>query len=264
MDIEADYCLIESTYGDRLHDRTRVRNDQIEDVIEETVRMSGTLLIPAFAMERTQQILYTINELVENKRIPQVPVFIDSPLAIKLTSVYKWYDEYFADNAWDYVPNDEALFSFPGLQMAYTPEESKMINDVPAPKIIIAGSGMSQGGRILHHERRYLSDPRNAILFVGYQAEGSLGRKIMEGAQEVEIFHELIPVKCKIYSIDSYSAHADQEGLMEWIKPMRKTVKKVFVVQGDESAAQTLAGKLRDELALDTIVPKEGDQFELE
>lgn len=260
---EVDYCIMESTYGDRLHDRSKRREDVIEDVIEETVSKKGVLMIPSFAMERAQELLYTINELVENNRIPPVPIYIDSPLAIRLTAVYKWYEEYFSEDAWKLVPNDAAIFSFPGLYMAFTPEESRQINDAPAPKIIIAGSGMSQGGRILHHEKRYLPDPRNTILFVGYQGEGSLGRAILEGAKTVRIFNEEIPVRAKVTSIDSYSAHADQKGLMQWVYPMRTTLKKVFVVQGDAKASATFAGKLRDEYALDTVVPQDNETFEL-
>ncbi|MFH1188232.1 MAG: MBL fold metallo-hydrolase [bacterium] len=263
LDIPADYCLIESTYGDRLHDNNGNREEQVEDIIEETVSSGGTLMIPSFAMERTQQLLYTINELVENNRIPRIPVFIDSPLAIRLTAVYKWYEDYFSEDAWKYVPHDESLFSFPGLQMAFTQEESKMINGVPSPKIIIAGSGMSQGGRILHHERRYLADPKSTILIVGYQADNSLGRRILDGEKYVEIFGEGIEIRCRVRSIDSYSAHADQNGLMHWIHPMRQTLQKVFVVQGDGTASKALQMKLRDDMALDAIIPTAHQSIEL-
>lgn len=262
-DIPADYCLIESAYGDRLHKIGADRSGEIEDIIEDTAHRKGVLLIPSFAMERAQELLYTINELVENERVPKVPIYIDSPLAIRLTALYKWYEDYFQADAWKYVPNDKSLFNFPGLHISLTREQSQAIKEAPSPKIIMAGSGMSQGGRIVFHEKIYLPDAKNTILFAGYQAEGSLGRKILEGAKEVEIMGQKVAVNASVVSIDSYSAHADQKGLMEWIYPMRHTLKKVFVVQGEKSSSATLAGKLRDEFALDAMVPEPNFEFEL-
>jgi metallo-beta-lactamase family protein len=255
---EADYALIESTYGGRLHEGLEIRKDILEDVIEETVKAGGTLMIPAFAMERTQELLFELNELVENGRIPKVPIFIDSPLAIKLTSVYKKYSQnpnYFDREAISLFQKGDAIFNFPGLKLALTTEQSKEINDVAAPKIIIAGAGMSQGGRILHHERRYLSDPKSAILFISYQVNGSLGRRILEGAKTVKIFAEEIPVKCRIKVISGYSAHADQNRLLDWLRPMRLSLKKVFLVQGEEDQMIPLAQKIRDELAVEAAIP---------
>ena len=148
------------------------------------------------------------------------------------------------------------ILNFPGLRLTLTTEQSKEINNVPAPKIILAGSGMSHGGRILHHESRYLSDPKSTILFVGYQARGSLGERMRNGAKSVRIFGEEIPVRCRVREISAYSAHADQRQLLDWIKPMRMSLKKVFVVQGEEEASNVLAGKIRDEYAVDAIVPE--------
>lgn len=265
MDIinEADYCLIESAYGDRLHEEPERRKDLLEDAIEDTIRNGGVLLIPAFAMERTQELLYELNELIENNRIPRAPVFIDSPLAIKLTKIYQKYQKYFSPEAKQLISQGDRLFQFPGLKMTLTTEESKAINDIPAPKVIIAGSGMSHGGRILHHERRYLSDPKSAILFIGWQSKGSLGREILDGAKEVKIFGETIPVNCRVKDISSYSAHADQAALLKWLKPMRQTLKKVFVVQGEEEASLALAQKIKDEIAVEAAVPSLGDKFVL-
>lgn len=252
----ADYCLIESAYGDRLHPKEEEEEDTLEDVIEDTVKAGGALLIPAFAMERTQKLLFEINELVEGNRIPKIPIFLDSPLAIKLTAVYKWHENYFNKEAKRLMAKEnDALFSFPGLKLAFTTEESKAINDVSPPKIIIAGSGMSQGGRILHHERRYLSDSKSTILFVGFQVEGSLGRRIEDGMKSVKIFDEEVEVKCRVKSLSSYSAHADQKKLLEWLSPGRKFLKKVFVVQGEQTASEVLATKIKDELAIEAQVP---------
>jgi len=261
-----DYALVESVYGSRIHEEVAERKDLLEDLIEETVKNGGTLMIPAFALERTQELLYELNELVENGRIPQVPVFIDSPLAIKLTAVYQKYfgdQNYFSGESIYLAKSGDSIFNFPGLKMALTTEQSKEINNVPPPKIIVAGAGMSQGGRILHHERRYLPDAKSAILFIGYQAVGSLGRAILDGAKSVRIFGEEVPVRCKIKAIGGYSAHADQLQLLKWVSAMRLHVKKVFVVQGEEDEARPLAQKIRDELAVEAEVPSPNESVVL-
>lgn len=262
----ADYVLVESAYGNRIHESTANRKDLLEDVIEETVKAGGVLMIPAFAMERTQELLFELDELIRNDRIPKVPVFIDSPLAIRLTSVYKKYSQspdYFDNEALSLFKRSDAIFNFPGLKVSLTTEQSKEINDVRPPKVIIAGSGMSEGGRILHHERRYLSDPQSAILFIGYQVKGSFGRIILDGAKSVKMFHERIPVRCKIRSIGGYSAHADQKQILEWLKPMKFGLKRAFVVQGEEEEALPLSRKIKDELAVDAEVPSTGEEFVL-
>lgn len=263
---EADYVLIESAYGGRKHEPPGKRKHLLEDVIEETVKSGGTLLIPAFAMERTQELLYELNDLVENKKIPPVSVFVDSPLAIKLTAIYTKYSKdpaYVDDEALACLENGDAIFDFPRLHLSLTTEQSKEINSVPPPKIIIAGSGMSHGGRILHHEIRYLPDPKSTILFVGYQARRSLGRKILDGAQSVKIFGEIVPVNLKVRQISGYSAHADQTLLIKWLKPAKKSIKKVFVVQGEKEESEALARRIKDELAVHAIVPTPGESVEL-
>lgn len=258
-----DYCLIESTYGNRVHEDLPKRKEILEDTIEDTVKSGGTLMIPAFAMERTQELLFELNELVENGRIPKLPIFLDSPLAIKLTAVYKKYKDYFDEETRKLVESGDSILSFPGLKMTLTTEESKSINEVPPPKVIIAGSSMSTAGRILHHEKRYLSDPKSTLLIVGYQSTGSLGRRLLDGAKTVKMFGEEIPVKCKIKAIGGYSAHADQPQLVEWLKPMRQTLKKLFVVQGEEEVSAVFAQKVKDELAIEATVPKPGSVIEI-
>lgn len=258
----ADYAIIESTYGGRIHENVESRRDHLEDAIEDVVKAGGTLMIPAFAMERTQDLLFELNQLVEDHRIPRVPVFIDSPLAIKLTTVYKKYSAdplYVDEDALAHLRRGDAIFDFPGLTFALTTEQSKAINDVKGPKIVIAGSGMSNGGRILHHERRYLSDPKSTILFIGYQAQGTLGRRILDGAQTVTIFGEEIPVHCRKRAISGYSAHADQKKLIGWIRPMKLSLKKIFLVHGEEDESNSLAVKIRDELAIDAHIPHSGE-----
>ncbi len=250
----ATYALVESPYGDRLHERSGERKEILERLIQDTVTAGGTLIMPAFAMERTQEILAELDSLIEQKRIPNIPVFLDSPLAIKLTEIYKRHSGEFKEHA---------DFSFPGLTMTLTTEESKHINDVPAPKMIIAGSGMSHGGRILHHEMRYLPDPKSTLVIVGYQAQGSLGRLLLDGAPMVKIYGEQIPVRCKIKAIGGYSAHADQAQLLTWVTPMRVTLKEVFVVQGEEKASAALAAKITDTLAVHTHIPSLGEEVSL-
>ncbi len=263
LNIPVSYCLIESAYGDRLHEDLEKREDMLEDVIEDAVKSGGVLMIPAFALERIQALLYHIDELVKDGRIPRVQVFMDSPLAIKLTSVYEKYLNYFNPEAHKMIGSGK-FFDFPGLKLTMTSEESKAIKDAPTPKVIIAGSGMSNGGRILFHEKEYLPDPKSTILFVGYQSVGSLGRQILDGAKTVRIMGEEVHVRCKVAHISGYSAHADQKKLIDWVRPMKGTLKKVFVVQGDPDASKALAVAIEDELAILTEVPSVGEEVVLE
>lgn len=263
---EADYVLVESAYGNRVHEFLDQRKELVEDAIEETVKAGGVLMVPAFAMERTQEMIFELNELIENGRIPKVPVFIDSPLAIKLTAVYQKYSEdpqYFNPEAIRLIKSGDAIFNFPGLKMTLTTEQSKEINDMPAPKVVIAGAGMSNGGRILHHEIRYLPDPKSTLLVIGYQAQGSLGRRILEGAKTVRIFGEEVPVRSKVKQVSGYSAHADQPLLLKWVEAMHGSLKKVFVVQGDLDQAPVLAQKIKDELAIAAEAPSYGESVML-
>jgi metallo-beta-lactamase family protein len=257
----ADYCVIESAYGARIHDP--VQEGIIENLIEDVNKNKGVLMIPAFAMERTQKILYEMHSLFREGRVPRVPVFLDSPLAIEVTDIYKKYKEYFNAETLKEMKDHFLLFDFPGLQKTLMTDESKAINNIPAPKVIIAGSGMSQGGRILHHEIRYLPDPKSTILFVGYQTKGSLGRRIKEGETLVKIRGEEVRVRCHVVSVESYSAHADQKQLLAWLDPMRLNLKKVFVVQGDEEGSPALVQKITDELAVHAEIPEFGKAIEL-
>lgn len=260
---DTDYALVESAYGSRLHEKVEKREEMMEDFIEEILRGGGTLLIPAFSMERTQQMLYEINNLVEKKRIPRVPIYIDSPLAIKLTTLYKKYKKYYREKIREQIKTGDDIFSFPGLETTLTHEESRQIEKRKGAKIIIAGSGMSHGGRILRHEKKYLPDAKNGILFVGYQGEESLGRKIQEKNESVIIEHKQVPVRAKIKTISGYSAHADQEGLVKWIRQMKDSVKEVFIVQGDQEAEEALAKKLREKLDVMVKIPENKETVEL-
>ncbi len=262
---DADYAVVESAYGSRIHEDRSARKLILENVIKETLSRGGTLMIPSFAMERTQELLYELNQLINHNQIPRVPIYVDSPLATNLTEVYKKYPDYFNKTAHHVIDSDDNIFNFPGLIFTKTVDESKAINNVKGPKIIIAGSGMSTGGRILHHEMRYLSDSNSAILFVGYQVQGSLGRRILDGEKEVKIFGEKIAVNCQIKAIGGYSAHADQPMLLKWIASAASggNLKKVFVVQGEEESSSILAEKAKADLKVDAIVPSQGESFAL-
>lgn len=259
----ADYCLVESTYGDRVHDDVGQRREMLLNAINETYRAGGVLMIPTFAMERTQDLLYHFHQLSDEHKLPDEPIYLDSPLAIKLTELFRKHEDAFNDKAETLVKKGEDVLTFPELKVTLTTEESKAINAVPAPKIIIAGSGMSNGGRILHHEMRYLPDPKSEIIFVGYQAEGTLGRELLGGAGEVRIFGEPIAVHCRKIDIPGYSAHADQPHLIEWLSSMKDSLKKIFVVQGDPPSSQALAAKAKGQLGVETEVPTAGESVVL-
>jgi metallo-beta-lactamase family protein len=260
---QADYVVMESTYGGEKHEPRGEVVDKLEDVIEETGRKGGTLLIPAFAMERTQVLLYHIQKLMEEKKIPEMKVFLDSPLAIRMTDVYDSFKEELDEETQEFLKTHKDLFDFPNLKKTRETEESKAIWKVDPPKIIIAGSGMSQGGRIIHHEKRYLSSEKNTVLIVGYQVEGSLGRKLLDGEKEVEIHGEKIPVRAEIKEISGYSAHADEPQLLGWLYPIRPDVKSVFLVHGELDHMEPLKENIVDNLAVSVEIPEEGQTFNL-
>ncbi|MEW5907785.1 MAG: MBL fold metallo-hydrolase [Patescibacteria group bacterium] len=262
--IDADYLIIESTYGDKTHEKIEEANLKLERIIEDNVHKQGVLMIPALSLERTQKILFEINNLVENGRIPRVSVFLDSPLAIKATEIYKKYQNYFNENAKEIILSGDELFVFPGLKNTLSSQESKKINNVPPPKIIIAGSAMSNGGRILHHEYSFLPDDKNTLLLISYQAVGSLGRFLEEGAKSVNIFGENIPVRAAVEKIQGYSAHPDINGLTDFAQNTADSLKKVFVVQGEPKTSLFFVQRLKDCLCLDAVAPKLGESFELQ
>jgi len=260
---KADYVVMESTYGNRLHEPSGERDKKLQNIIEQIIKNKSVLMMPVFSFEREQEILFEINKFIENKKIPQLPVFIDSPLAIAATRIYEKYPEYYNREAKKLIAQGDQLFKFPGLTSTKTVEQSKAINHVPPPKIIIAGSGMMTGGRIIHHAIRYLSDPNSILLFVGYQAAGSLGRRIFDGARSVRIKGQVINVNCKVKGLGAYSSHADQNDLITWLDSIKQKPKSVFVVHGEEAAALALRQRIRDDLDLDAQAPFLGDKIEL-
>ena len=221
-------------------------------------------MIPTFSLERSQELLFEINNLIEHNRIPLVPVFLDSPLAIKLTKVFKSFYKYFNDNVKKAVESGDDAFVFPGLRATLEAEESKMILKTPNPKIVIAGSGMSSGGRIVHHEKNYLPDPNNTLLLIGYQSFGTMGRAIEEGARKVRIAGEEVPVNAVVANIEGYSGHKDSNNLLEFVQDSAETLKEVFVVMGEPKSSMFLAQKIRDGLGITATTPLAGEFTEIE
>ncbi|HMO78977.1 MAG TPA: MBL fold metallo-hydrolase [Candidatus Paceibacterota bacterium] len=258
---DADYLIMESVYGDRNHDQKEQRKEKLKEILQKIIDRKGTLLIPVFSLEKTQVILHEMNDLVEGKQITSVPVFFDSPLGIRLTEIYQKQYKNFNEKVQARIMSGDDIFDFPKLTKTYTKEESQLIRKTPGPKIIIASSGMSTGGRILYHEKEYLPDPKNAILFIGYQVPGSIGRAIEEGIGQVKIENQIVPIKAQIYTVSGYSSHKDSDNLVDFVSNTAKRVKKVFVVMGEPKSAMFLAQKLRDNLDVDAIHPREGDSF---
>ncbi len=256
---KADVVVCESTYGDRLHEPAIARSSKLKAAIEDAVARGGTMMIPAFSLERTQEILYEINWLVEECQcLPKVPIYLDSPLAIKATEVFKEYTSYYDETAKEMKSVDNDLFDFPGLEVTLLSQESRKINSVPSPKIIIAGGGMMSGGRILHHLLRYLSDPKSTLLIVSYQAEGTLGRKIQDGAKTVFIFGNKVEVKCKVMRLGSYSAHGDRDKVLKWLGSGPQKPKHVYVTHGDPAAQDAFVECIESELGIAATAPEFG------
>jgi metallo-beta-lactamase family protein len=257
---DADYLIMESVYGDRNHESKEHRRTKLEDVIEDVILKKGVLMIPSFSLEKTQVILYEINELIEEGRVQSVPVYIDSPLAIKITEIYKRYPVDFNPKTQGLIRKGDDIFNFPKLHFTETSEESKGILHTPNPKIIIAGSGMSNGGRIMHHELNYLPHPEHTLLLAGYQAVNTIGRHIRDGAKSVSIYGQQVPVRARIEHIDGYSSHKDSDNLFAFVENTADSVKGVFVAMGEPKSAMFLVQRLRDYLGVEAYAPKEGDQ----
>ncbi len=256
---EADYVLIESTYGDRVHNDTKDIKTAIGEVINTTVSRGGKIIVPSFALERSQDLLYYINELLYERTIKPIKIFLDSPMANKITKVFQDHPELYDEEMTELVHSQNSPFKIANLKMAKTTDESKGILNVTEPFIVIAGSGMCTGGRIKHHLKNYISEPKNTIMFVGYQAIGTLGRQIVDGEKEVRILGEKRIVRANIVKISGFSAHADKNELLNWLKHLKKTPKKVFVVHGEESSSESFAKFVRKEMGCDVIVPSYRD-----
>lgn len=264
---DADYLLIESTYGDRSHGPRPDYVKNLTEITKRTFRRGGNLVIPSFAVGRTQEMLYFFRQIKEQKLIPDFPdfeVYVDSPLAVRATNVFNEHtSDCFDEEATALIAKGINPIAFRGLKLAITPEESKEINFIDHPKVILSASGMCDAGRIKHHLKHNLWRRDSTILFVGYQAEGTLGRRLIEGAKKVTIFGEEIAVQAEICSLPGVSGHADREGLLAWAGAFEKPPKKTFVVHGDDAVVQPFADLLHEKLDFDTYAPYSGTVWDL-
>lgn len=259
-----NYLIMESVYGNRNHGHRDDRVDILKSTIKNIINKKGVLMIPAFSIERTQELIFVFNQMVEHKEIPLIPVFLDSPLGINITKVYQKYEKEFNENIESIVKKGDDIFSFAGLNISKTSEDSKAIALAPSPKIILAGAGMSNGGRIVYHEARYLPDPRNTLLLVGYQAAGTLGRKLQDGLKTIHIHGEEIKVKAEVIEIAGFSAHKDSDHLQEFAADMKDSLEKVFVVLGEPDSQNYLAQRLIEFYHLPVKVPELNEVIEIE
>ncbi len=260
----AKYVVMESVYGDRNHEQRAEREENLKKILLETYQKKSVLMVPIFSLERTQEFLYELNNFVESKQVPMMKVFLDSPLAIKITDVFRKHLNLLKETVRMQISQGDNIFQFPGLRETEVTQDSINILKVHGPKIIMAGSGMSTGGRILHHEKNYLADPNATLLLTGYQVPGTLGRILQEGRHEVMILNERVHVKAKVEMIQGYSGHKDSFHLVKFVETAEKTLKKIFVVMGEPRSAMFLAQKIHDDLGLTAIAPELNQSVELE
>ncbi len=261
---DADYLVMESVYGDRNHEPKDERDRRFAEVVRETIARGGVVVIPAFSLERTQNILYSLNNLVESGQIPSVPVFLDSPLAIKVTEIYKREVGDFKKEVQEEIRGGDDIFNFPKLSFTLTNHESNAISHVKGPKIILAGSGMSAGGRVTKHEKEFLPDPKSTILLVGYQSIGTVGRSLENKVKEISIEGQEITVRAHIENIRGFSSHKDSDSLINFAAETKGRVKKIFVVMGEPKASLFLVQRLRDYADLPALYPERGVPYPLE
>ena len=251
----AEYVVMESTYGDNNHDDPQTIDDKLCKIVNDTVNAGGNLLIPTFAIERAQELLYYFNRLVRAKKIPFVATFLDSPMAVEITKVFERCKKYFDKETLELFKDDQTPFNFPGLKLVEFVEESKAIDLVKGPTIIMAGSGMITGGRIKHHLVREITRPESTLLFVGYQAVGTLGRQILDGVSPVRILGQLYPVRMKIEDINGFSAHAGMDDLHRWLNNFKSPPRHVFLTHGEEKQILSLEDYLRSKGGWEVSAP---------
>jgi len=252
---DADYMIIESVYGDRNHENREERIAKLKNAVLETIAKKGILMIPSFALERTQNLLFVLNDLIESGEIPELPVFLDSPLAINITNVFRKHTKLMNQNVQDSLKTDDDIFAFPGFKETYSINDSKAIMRVPNPKVIISSAGMSHAGRIIHHEKQYLDDPENTLLFVGYQAVGTAGRIIQDGAKKMKLLGKDVHIRAKVQTISGYSAHKDSDHLVEFISHSKDRLQQVFVAMGETKSSLFLVQRIRDYLGVKATAP---------
>ncbi len=260
----ADYVIIESTYGDRVHEDTEDIKKLIGEVINSTKKAGGNIIVPSFALERAQEVLYYINELLLEGTIPQLKTFLDSPMATNITNVFKHHPELFDEEMSEFVKRHRSPFNLPGLEMAGKANESKAINNIKGTVMVIAGSGMCTGGRVKHHLVNNISRPESTIMFVGYQAIGTLGRRIVNGEKRVRILGLKYPVKARVVRIHGFSAHADRNELLGWLRELKNPPKGVFVVHGETESAKAFGDYVREKTGWQVTVPEYQDEAVLD
>jgi metallo-beta-lactamase family protein len=251
----ADLVVMESTYGNREHPKTDPR-PELSQLIRDTVARGGTIVVPAFAVERTQKFIFILKSLMESNQIPRVPVFCDSPMAIKAIEIFMKYTSEYTPQAADLIKKYGSPTAWPSFTFAQTQEQSKKINDNKSPSIIISSSGMATGGRILHHLAQRLPDPRNLIIFIGFQAPGTRGAMIKDGAPQVKIFGEMIPVRAQVAAIEQFSDHADPPELLEWLKTFKSKPDVTYLVHGEPQASSQLRDLMAKELGWNVQIAK--------
>jgi metallo-beta-lactamase family protein len=258
-----DYLIMESTYGDRFHKKLEHVAERLAEIVNRTAGRGGKIIVPAFAVGRTQQLVLLLHELMDGHRIPSIPIFVDSPLALNATEVFRKHPECYDEETRKYLTEGQNPFGFNRLKYVREVSESKALNDLHGPFMVISASGMCEGGRILHHLRNNISDPRNTVLITGFQGEHTLGRKILEGQPEVPIFGEPVTVRAEVVSLDELSGHADQRELIEWMRPFARGLKKVFLVHGEPASGAALAQVITKEYGIEAVMPARGESFEL-
>jgi len=261
---EADYILVESTYGDRLHEDQKGIETTLAEIINSTRKRGGNIVIPSFAFERAQEILYYLNKLLLEDRIPHLMVFLDSPMATSVTEVFERYPDLLDEDMVELMRQKKSPFDFPGLKMTRTTDESKVINHITGTVVIIAGSGMCTGGRIKHHLVNNISRRESTVLFPGYQAIGTLGRQIVDGAKEVRILGQMYPVKARIARINGFSAHADRDELYRWLSGLRRPPLHLFVTHGELDVARYFANFMKEKTGWEISVPGYRDEVILD
>ena len=262
---DADYLILESTYGDTNHESYSSSTEKLIEIINNTVVKNGTVLIPSFAVGRTQELIYELNKYYEyNKDVEEymkVPIYIDSPMAVNATEVFEMNSNSFNDEARELILSGDNPFNFQNLRYIRSQEESMALNKSNYPKVIISASGMATAGRIRHHLKHNLWDPNNSLIFVGYQAEGTLGRILLDGVKKVKLLGEEIEVNLNIYDLEGFSAHADQKTLLNFIDKFKRKPKKIFLVHGEEGPANVLSAIIKERFNIDVIIPNIGDGF---
>jgi metallo-beta-lactamase family protein len=258
---DSDILIIESTYGNRLHADFGQVEERLVQVINQTIARQGKIIVPAFALERTQELIYTLHKLILAKSIPDIPIYVDSPLAIDATDIFRLHPECFDDDINEFIRTVDDPFGYRHLHYTRSTDESKAINFIPGPIIVLAGSGMAESGRILHHLKNNIENPLNTILIVGWQSENTLGRKIEEKNPEVKIFGEPYQLKCQVEVFKEFSAHADRNNLIDWVKQGKDRWQKIFIVHGEPSAAKDFGESLKEIGIQDVIVPELGQSF---